>query len=103
MSFLIFLLCPPLPTSAALTQEAGVVESLGSLKSFLPRQFFFLSFLALSKGSDSWVEADVGVDAEPLEALESSPQFTAPCAWTLWAVVWAGQFPRRQLRSVSHM
>ena len=89
MSFLFFLLCPPPPTSCALTPEAGVVESLGSLEPLLPRQFFFLSFLALSDGSESWVEADAGVNAELFEALESSPQwsFPAPWVWTLCAVV----------------
>ena len=75
MSFLFFFLCPPPPTSAILTPEAGVVKSLGSLKSLLPCQFFFfLSFLALSEDLESWVKADAGVDAEPLEALESLPQ-----------------------------
>ena len=83
------LLCPPPPTSAALTPEAGVVESLGSLEPRLPRQFFFLSFLALLDGSESWVEADAGVDAEPFETLELSPRwsFPVPWVWTLCAVV----------------
>ena len=75
MSFLFFLHYSPPPTSAALTPEAGVEESLGSLESLLLYQyFFFLSFLALLEGSKSWVEADTGVDAELLEALESSLQ-----------------------------
>ena len=54
MSFLFFLFCPPPPTSAALTLETGVVESLDSLESLLPHQFFFFfSFLPLSEGSKS--------------------------------------------------
>ena len=69
-----------LPTSALLTPVAGVEESLNSLESFLFLYcFFFLSLLALSEGLEPWVEVDVGVDARPLEALDSSPQFTAPC------------------------
>ena len=89
MSFLFFFLCPPPPTSATLTPEAGVVESLGSLKPLLPRQYFFLSFLALLNGSNSWVEADTGVDAEPFEVLELSLQWFFPTlwVWTLCVVV----------------
>ena len=84
MFFLFFLLCPLPPTLALLTPEAGVEESLGSLESLLSLWYlFFLSFLALSEGLESWA----GVDAGPLEALESSPQVTAPCVWTLCAVV----------------
>ena len=91
-----------LPISALLTLVAGVEESLGSLESLLSLcYFFFMSHLALSEGSESCVEANVGMEAKPLEALESSPQFTAPCVRTLWVVVWAGRFPWRQLGSVS--
>ena len=89
MSFLFFLFCPLPPTSAALTPEAGVVESLGSLEPLLLHQFFFLSFLALSDGSESWVDADAGVDAELFEAFELSLQwfFPTPWVWTLCVVV----------------
>ena len=84
-----FFLLSLLPTSAALTPEVGVVESLGFLRPLLSCQYSFLSFLAFSDGSDPWVEADAGADAEPLEALELSPQwsFPAPWVWTLCAVV----------------
>ena len=80
-SFL-FLLLFLSPTSVTLTPEAGVfLDFLESLLSLCC--FFFLSFLALSEGSESWVEADTRVEAELLEALESSPQVTVPCVWTL--------------------
>ena len=73
-----FFLLPP--TSTLLTPVARVEESLDSLESLLSLYyFFFLSLLALSEGSESWVEANIIVDAGLLEALESSLQFTAPC------------------------
>ena len=78
MSFLFFFLLPP--NLAVLTPVIRVVESLGSLESLLFLCcFFFLFFLALLEDSKSWVEVDI----EALKALESSPQFTAPCVWTL--------------------
>ena len=68
------------PTSALLTSVVGMEESLDFLESLLSLCCFFSLFLlALSEDLESWVEVDMGVDAGPLEALESSPQFTTPC------------------------
>ena len=76
MSFLFLLFLLP-PTSATLTPEAGVVESLGSLKSLLSLCcFFFLLFLAFSEGLGS-VKADAGVEIGPLPR-DLSPQYIAP-------------------------
>ena len=81
-SFL-FLLLFFSPASVTLTSEAGVSLSLDSLESLLSLCcFFFLSFLTFLEGL-GLVEADAGVEAGPLEVLELSPQFTAPCVWTL--------------------
>ena len=72
--FLLFLS----PTLATLTLMAGVVELLEfskSLESLLSLCcFFFLSFLVLVEGSESWVE----VNTEALKAVKLSPQFIAP-------------------------
>lgn len=68
--FLLFLL----PTLAVLTLVAGVVEFLIFLESFLSLCcFFFLFFLVLLESLDFWVEA------EALEALDSSSQFIDLC------------------------
>ena len=70
LSFLLFFFLSP--TLAVLTLMAGLIESLESFLSLY--YFFFLSFLVLSKGSESWLKMDMGA----LKALESSPQCIAP-------------------------
>ena len=69
-------------TSVVFTPVAGVIESLSSMDCLLHLCcFFFLSFLALLEGLDSWVEA------WDLEALELSLQFTILGIWILCVVV----------------
>ena len=81
MSFFLLFLSP---TLAVLTPMAELVESLESLESLLSLCcFFFLSFMALLEGSESWLEVEMGA----LEALKSCPRFTTPWIWTLCAVI----------------